>query len=246
MYQKRSFLILHSRRSYQCQSLLPNSFSHPIPLKESLVIGRRLPQHHNLVVAPSRMIKSKNGYSKSLPAITAKAKTSSKTAKLPMANRSTSAMIAPGKAARIQALTPIRHKDVRRSCTLTRSSALASEVLRAPAGFHATPLAAGSNKAARLPSLWSEPYCLRRLRGEPCSSLTSCGPLSEGKSTNAGFGSPWRATLVRWLLLVRRAVGRRGRGCWSVPLFRKLSSTLLTSLEEYRNIGNPLFLSTGR
>src|SRR5436190_233208 len=89
---------------------------------------------------------------KSLPATTATVKTSSRTARLQTANRSTSATIAAGKAARIPALTPIRHKDARRSCTLTKS-ALASEVLRAPSGFRATRLRAGSKKAARLPSL---------------------------------------------------------------------------------------------
>src|SRR5215210_3034961 len=44
------------------------------------------------------------------------------------------------------------HKGVRRSLALTRS-VLASEVLPVPSGFRATPLRAGSKKAARLPPL---------------------------------------------------------------------------------------------
>ncbi len=69
-----------------------------------------------------------------------------------MANRSTSAMTVAGKVARIPTLTPMLHKGVRRSCTLTKS-APASEVLPAPLGFRETLLPAGSKKAAKLPAL---------------------------------------------------------------------------------------------
>src|SRR3954471_6189429 len=88
---------------------------------------------------------------KSLPVTTATVKTSSRTARLPMANRSTSAMTAAGKAARIPPPTPTRHKGARRSYVLTRNAPL-SGVSRAPSGSRATPSCAGSKKAASLPS----------------------------------------------------------------------------------------------
>ena len=85
-------------------------------------------------------------------AITAKVKTSSRTARLPTANRSTSAMIAVGKAVKIPAQTPMLPKGARRSCKLTRN-VQASGALRAPSGFLVTPLPAGSKKAEGLSSL---------------------------------------------------------------------------------------------
>ena len=69
-----------------------------------------------------------------------------------MANRSTSAMIAPDKAARTPTQTPMSHKGARRSYVLTRS-AQASEGLRGPSGSRVIPLAAGSKKAEESSSL---------------------------------------------------------------------------------------------
>src|SRR3954453_16560556 len=89
---------------------------------------------------------------KSSPVTTATAKTSSRTAGLLIASKSTSAMTAAGKAARTPAPTPTRRKDARRSLALTRSAPL-SGVWRAPSGSRATPSRAGSKKAARLPPL---------------------------------------------------------------------------------------------
>src|SRR4051812_15359466 len=76
-----------------------------------------------------------------------------KNGKLQTANRSTSVMIAAGKAASIPAPTPTPPKGARRSCALTRSAPPSAEGLRAPSGSRATHSRAGSKKAARLPPL---------------------------------------------------------------------------------------------
>ena len=97
-----------------------------------------------------------------------------------------------------------------------------SEVLPVPSGFRATPLPADSKKPLGGCHLWSEPYCPRRLlRRKPYSSSTSRGttpgPSWEGKPTNAGYGSPWPATLVRCsptlsATVASELVAGRGRG----------------------------------
>src|SRR4051812_11015626 len=89
---------------------------------------------------------------KSSPAITAIVKTSSRKARLPTANRSTSATIAVAKAARTPNPTPTPPKGARRSLAPTKNVP-ASGVLAAPSGSRATPSRAGSKKAASLPPL---------------------------------------------------------------------------------------------
>lgn len=120
----------------------------------------------------------------SSPAITAKAKTSSRTPRLQTPNRSTSAMAAAAKAARIPALTPMPHKSLRRSLAPTRS-APASELLRAPSGFRATPSRVGSKKPL-VCRLWSAPPTARAVffaEREPYTrALTSFGPSPRKES----------------------------------------------------------------
>jgi insertion element IS1 protein InsB len=79
---------------------------------------------------------------------------------------------AAGKAVRNPALTPTRHKGARRSLALIKS-APASEGLLVPSGFRATPLPAGSKKAARLPTLG------RTLLPAPASSHRAVLELDE-------------------------------------------------------------------
>ena len=104
------------------------------------------------VVGPRRMIELRDGYSSRYLLPLRQRKHRQEPVRLRTANRSTSATIAVGKAARTPALMPIRQKGVRRSCAPTRNDPL-SGASRAPSGSRATPSRAGSKKVARLPPL---------------------------------------------------------------------------------------------
>src|SRR3954452_19141922 len=147
---------------------------------------------------------------KSLPVTTATVKTSSRTVRLPMANRSTSAMTAAGKAARTPTLTPMRHKGVRRSCALTRNAPL-SGASRAPSECRPTPSRAGSKKAARLAPV------SRTLPPTPPSDdlVLELDELWSFVGKKANKRWVWIALARHTRQVVAYAIGERGeRTCW--------------------------------